>query len=261
MPFARARFTGMTFTPDHPGWLVVPSPNSYAGRKPGSEVCGIVMHFTAAGSGKGTADYFSKKEVSWKEKIVDDQGKTVTVTKTAKVSASSHLVIDRDGTVYQCVRFADRAWHAGPATKWRGESLAKSCNVNDFTIGIEIANWGRLVNGRTYTNKAFTGALFSASDGTEWEAYPDAQIAAVIAVTKVICAKYPVITRADIQGHEQIQSNKSDPGPAFPWTRVLDGVFGDDDDDDTVESLNAIEDDDRRGYYDDDAEMCLVEPK
>ncbi len=82
-------------TPDFPSWLPVPSPNMRSGR-PGP-VTGVVVHFTAAGSGKGTAEYFAKTEVSWQE-----NGET----KTAKVQASAHLVVDRDGTVYQCVTCA-----------------------------------------------------------------------------------------------------------------------------------------------------------
>jgi N-acetyl-anhydromuramyl-L-alanine amidase AmpD len=193
------------------------------------------MHFTAAGSGRATAEYFAKREVSWQEGGV---------TKTAKVSASSHQVIDRDGTCYQCVAMADTAWHAGPATTWQGKPIRG--NANDFTVGIEIANWGELkaspaggyVN---YLGKAFKGQVFTAADGSVWEAYPEPQILAVIGVVKVIVNKYPGIGRGDVLGHEQIQGNKRDPGPAFPWERVLDEVFGDDD----IDALNAAVDDDR----------------
>lgn len=236
---------------DHPSWLAIPSPNFSSGRKANFPVAGLVMHFTAAGSGKGSADYFSKKEVSWVEGGV---------TKTAKVSAASHLVIDRDGTVYQCVSFADRAWHAGPAQLWNGKPTPT--NVNDFTIGIEIANWGKLdklaegsfVN---YLKKPYKGPPpFIDAKGVAWEPYPNTQINAVIAATKVIVSQFPAITRAQVTGHENIQSNKSDPGPAFPWERVLDEVYGDDDE--AAALLNAAEDDDRAGVFmDEKNEMCL----
>jgi N-acetylmuramoyl-L-alanine amidase len=143
----------------------------WPGRK--GPVTGLVMHFTAAGSGKGTADYFAKKEVSWQE-----GGET----KTAKVQASAHIVVDRDGTVYQCVSVEDRAWHAGPATKWKGQPIKG--NANDFTVGIEIANWGKLESKDGYVNylgKPFKGMTHIALDGSVWEAYPEAQIQAVIA--------------------------------------------------------------------------------
>ncbi len=238
-------------TPDHPTWLPVPSPNKHSGRNPKWPVNGLVIHFTAAGSGKGTADYFSKREVSWVE---------AGVTKTAKVSASAHLTIDRDGTVYQSVNFADRAWHAGPATLWKGAKTPT--NVNDFTIGIEIANWGQLLTSNNgylnYLKKPYKGPapFLSTKDGSYWEPYPEAQVNAVIQATKIIISKFPAITRADVTGHENIQSNKKDPGPAWPWEHFLDSVFGDDDE--QVAHLNAAEDDDRAGvYYDEKNEICL----
>lgn len=228
-------------------------------------ITGVVLHFTAAGSGKGTAEYFGMKSYEYKGK-------------TYQVNASSHEVIDRDGTVYQTVRMLDRAWHAGPATLWKGEPLAKGVNVNDFTIGIEIANWGELKPDparpgfyMNYLNRPFTAGLLHHHQGkasprspralppSVWEAYPEAQIASVIQVLKVITHLYPHIKREDILGHEEIQGNKSDPGPAFPWGRVLDTTFGDPDDAEHQDALLVAEDDDRRGHYDENAELCLVD--
>lgn len=223
----------------------------WTGRKPNWPISGLVIHFTAAGSGRGTADYFSKKQVTWTE-----NGQQ----KTAVVQASAHLVIDRDGTTYQCVNFADRAWHAGPATLWNGKPI--KTNANDFTIGIEIANWGQvtmLPNGgyQTYLKTPFKGTPFHrASDNTWWEQYPEAQVNAVIQATKIIVAKFPAITRDQVTGHENIQSNKRDPGPAWPWQHFLDAVYGDHEEHAAL--LNATEDDDRAGIYiDEKNEMCL----
>ena len=237
-------------TPDHPTWLPIPSPNIWPGRKSAWPISGLVIHFTAAGSGKGSADYFSKSEVSWTEGGV---------TKTAKVQASAHLVIDRDGTTYQCVNFADRAWHAGPATLWQGKPI--KTNANDFTIGIEIANWGQLTpeldSFQNYLGKPYKGPQPVADGkGGFWEPYPEAQVNAVIAATKVIVAKYPAITREQVTGHENIQLNKHDPGPAWPWAHFLDAVYGDHEEHAAL--LNAATDDDRAGIYiDEKNEMCL----
>ena len=52
---------------------------------------------------------------------------------------SANIVLDRDGTVFQTVRFGKRAFHAGKSA-WRGIK-----SVNDFSIGNEIANYGPLV--------------------------------------------------------------------------------------------------------------------
>jgi len=228
-------------TPDFSTWIPVPSPNMFTGRKDAFPVSGLVMHFTAAGSGKGTAEYFAKEEVSWTE---NGQVKTV------KVSASAHLVIDRDGTVYQCVNFADRAWHAGPATLWKGKPTPT--NVNDFTIGIELANWGNLTKDPkgigllNYLGKPFNGQAGSFDVGdpkTFWETYPQAQMNAAIQATKVIISKYPAILRENVTGHENIQLNKHDPGPAFPWSEFLNSVYGYDDDE--LDLLNSDNHEDR----------------
>ena len=50
--------------------------------------------------------------------------------KNLKVSA--HLLINRDGVLFQFVPFHNRAWHAGESS-FRGK---KCCN--DFSIGIEL---------------------------------------------------------------------------------------------------------------------------
>jgi N-acetylmuramoyl-L-alanine amidase len=253
----------MSFTPDFPSWLPVgPSPNCFKGRKPGIPVSGLIIHFTAAGSGKGSADYFAKSEVSWTENGV---------VKTAKVQAAAQLVIDRDGTVYQCTPLEDRAWHAGPSTLWKGQPLKPGQNVNDWTIGIEIANWGQLKAGPggsyvNYLGKPFTGQVYVHQDGTQpptyWEAFPETQVQAVIQAAKVLTHKYPAITRDNVLGHRDVDpARKVDPGPAWPMKRFLDAVYGSADDDDHVVALNAAEDDDRRGHYDEAAEMCLVDPK
>lgn len=67
----------------------------------GSTIGRVILHYTTAPEVKGTLAWFAKPE--------------------SKVSA--HYVIDRDGTIYQCVKDSDKAWHA------KGE--------NDNSIGIE----------------------------------------------------------------------------------------------------------------------------
>lgn len=48
---------------------------------------------------------------------------------------SAHLHFRRDGTVVRLVPDQRRAWHAG-SSRWNGAS-----DVNDFSLGWEIANW------------------------------------------------------------------------------------------------------------------------
>ncbi len=54
--------------------------------------------------------------------------------------ASAHLVVHRTGQITQLVAFNRKAWHAGIS------SLNRRAGVNDFSIGIEIVNPGKLTS-------------------------------------------------------------------------------------------------------------------
>lgn len=170
----------------------------------------LVMHFTASGGGGplGDADYFLKPEAR----------------------ASAHIVVGRDGGIRQVVPFNQKAWHAGVSI-WRGRR-----NCNDYSIGIEIDNWGKLVKSadgqiRSWTREVVDSAravsLVHKHERTAclWEAYNDIQLAAVVGITRLILDEYPSI--AEIVGHEDISpGRKTDPGPAFPMSRFVSLVTG-----------------------------------
>lgn len=112
----------------------------------------------------------------------------------AKVSA--HYMIEDNGQVFQLVDEDKRAWHAG-VSEWQGES-----NINSASIGVEIVN-----GGHDWPHK--DGSL---------PAYPDTQIAAVIALCKDIIARHGELT---VLGHSDIApARKIDPGEHFPWQRL-----------------------------------------
>ena len=107
---------------------------------------------------------------------------------------ASHLLIRRDGEVVQFVPFERRAWHAGVST-FRGQSCC-----NDFSIGIEL-------------------------EGTDDTPYTDAQYEQLFPVLGVIMQTYPKITPYRLAGHCDVSpGRKSDPGPAFDWLRLYDGL-------------------------------------
>jgi AmpD protein len=106
----------------------------------------------------------------------------------ADLRVSSHFVIRRDGTLLQFVPCAQRAWHAGVSC-WNGME-----RCNDFSVGIEL-------------------------EGTDDTAYEDAQYATLAALINALRARYPI---EDIVGHSDIApGRKTDPGPAFEWTRLV----------------------------------------
>jgi N-acetyl-anhydromuramoyl-L-alanine amidase len=110
------------------------------------------------------------------------------------MQVSTHLLIRRDGTVMQFVPFHRRAWHAGDS-RFRGRT-----RCNDFSLGIEL-------------------------EGTDEDCYTDVQYKQLAAVIRAICAAYPAMSNRSIAGHCDISpGRKSDPGPAFDWLRLYDGL-------------------------------------
>ena len=105
------------------------------------------------------------------------------------VEVSAHFLIQRTGALLQFVDCGERAWHAGQSSfEGRG-------NCNDFSIGIEL-------------------------EGTDDDPYTDAQYAALAALTKVLISRYPGLSTRRIVGHSDIApGRKTDPGPAFDWSR------------------------------------------
>ena len=103
---------------------------------------------------------------------------------------SSHYIVEEDGTVWQLVDEAHRAFHAG-VSFWRGHSA-----LNERSIGVEIVN-----------------------PGHEWgyRRFPDAQMDAVLALCRGIIARHP-IPSINVVGHSDIAPDrKQDPGELFDW--------------------------------------------
>ncbi len=112
------------------------------------------------------------------------------------LQVSSHLLIRRGGEVVQFVPFGRRAWHAGES-EFRGRT---SCN--DFSIGIEL-------------------------EGDDDTPYTDEQYDCLAMVVTAIIAAYPKISARRIAGHCDVSpGRKTDPGPAFDWLRLYDGLGG-----------------------------------
>lgn len=106
---------------------------------------------------------------------------------------SCHYLVWEDGRVDQLVAEHDRAWHAGRSF-WSGER-----DINAVSIGIEIVNAGH-------------------DDGCP--AYPDAQIAAVVALC-LDCRARRAIARSRVLAHSDVAPDrKIDPGEHFPWATL-----------------------------------------
>jgi len=107
---------------------------------------------------------------------------------------SSHLLIRRNGDVVQFVPFTERAWHAGESC-YRGRQ-----QCNDYSIGIEL-------------------------EGEDETRYDDRQYPVLTALVTALQQAYPHISNRDLVGHCDVApGRKTDPGPAFDWLRLYDGL-------------------------------------
>jgi N-acetylmuramoyl-L-alanine amidase len=150
---------------------------------------------------------------------------------TAKSSISSmrsqglaaHLVIDRDGTIYQCRPFNRTAAHAG-VSRWVDPNTGRLYRgLNSHAIGIELANAGKnrkVIEWAIKNAGAKTIKLRHRNGGPEtlWEVYPEAQLESVFEASKAIVEAYNL---DDLTSHDHISpERKTDVGPAFPLMEI-----------------------------------------
>ena len=108
----------------------------------------------------------------------------------ASLRVSAHAVITRDGAITQYVPFTMRAWHAGVSC-FEGRE-----RCNDFSVGIEL-------------------------EGCDEIPYTEWQYRSLGLLCDVLMRRWPAITRERIVGHCDIAPRrKTDPGPAFDWSRL-----------------------------------------
>lgn len=158
----------------------------------------IVIHYTAGGSADATVRYFASEQAR----------------------ASAHFVVGRDGTIVQQVPCDRAAWHAGKS-HWQGIH-----GLNNHSIGIELANWGKLQRGpdgfasHTGTPVERSQIVLAAhrqepNIEAAWERYPRVQIAAAADIAAALLVALSLPETALI-GHDDIApGRKIDPGPAF----------------------------------------------
>ena len=120
---------------------------------------------------------------------------------------SGHFYIDRDGSLVQFVAPERIAHHV------RG--------LNTHSLGIELVNRGRWPDWFDSRHQAMD------------EPYSEVQLRALEHLLAALCARYPSLQQ--IAGHDQLDreripasdapavlvDRKRDPGPLFPWPRVL----------------------------------------
>lgn len=128
---------------------------------------------------------------------------TLSWLKNSKAQASAHYLVTKGGQIFQLVKDEDTAWHAGIVNKpnW---PLYDGSNPNRYTIGIEH----ECMSGGELTEQQYQATLW---------------------LHKQLVAKHGILVDADhIIGHNRIDrvNRPNDPGPHFPWTRLLADLKG-----------------------------------
>ncbi|MDA8050932.1 MAG: N-acetylmuramoyl-L-alanine amidase [Rhodospirillales bacterium] len=152
------------------------SPNHNA-RPPGIPIDTLVLHYTGMPSAEGALD-----------RLCDSDARV-----------SSHYLLEEDGTLWQIVPEARRAWHAG-ASFWRGQ-----IDINSRSIGVEIVN-----------------------PGHEWgyRTFPPAQMTALVALCRDLLARHSILP-CNVVAHSDIAPDrKQDPGELFDFSFLARNGIG-----------------------------------
>lgn len=165
----------------------------------------LVIHYTGGASGSSSAAWLCNPQAQ----------------------ASAHVVVDRDGTVFQLLPFNQIAWHAG----WSSHNGRQG--LNKYSIGIEIDNAGILQKSGAAFVSSF-GKLIAPEEVVEathrhhitpafWHKYTEVQLEVVEALSRQLVEAYGL---KYLVGHEEISpGRKIDPGPAYPLEALRNKVL------------------------------------
>jgi N-acetylmuramoyl-L-alanine amidase len=177
----------------------------------------IIMHYTTGTEMASTINTFTNPP------------------KDSSSGVSTHLLVGRDGSVVQFLRFDQIAYHCG-FSWWEQQS-----NLNTSSIGIELANAGSLIRkDNTWQRKNkmiipdeevqqheyWKGPVpDDKSKLPGWQKFTDVQLAVALKIVQALVEKYPSIK--EILGHDEVNlALRQDPGPLLPreeWRKILFG--------------------------------------
>lgn len=184
----------MKITPDH--WIEDVKRDVITGGGPMKTRRCLVIHFTSGASAKSSI------------RSMRDKG------------LCAHLVIDRDGTIYQCRAFDRTAAHAGKSRWVDPNTGTRYGTANAYAIGIELANAGDDVAlAKRWTKLPLVTLKHkNESKAKQWEQYPEAQMATLFELAMVLVDRYKL---DDLVGHDDIApERKNDPGPCLPMAAL-----------------------------------------
>jgi N-acetylmuramoyl-L-alanine amidase len=190
-----------------PDVVYSPSPNM-GGKFNMKEMDTLVIHYTGGSSARSSVAHLCR----------------------ASSKASAHLVIGRDGSVFQLIPFNTVAWHAGQSS-WEGRT-----GFNLYSIGIELDNAGALNQtqgsfvswfGRTYPpSEVLIATHHNETSPRAWHTYTELQMAKLEEISRLLIDTYQI---KHVLGHDEISpGRKQDPGPAFPMDKFRQKMLTED---------------------------------
>lgn len=227
---------------DEEGWLVAQDGDPAVVRYPTVRrgplavpaPLGIVWHWTGGRGGRGFGEMLARRAQTYRRGI--DR------------AASWHVLIAKDGAIYQSAPFWVGTWHVGRPGVLAGRRFA---NINRATVGCELENAGRLRNlgDRFYCWPFWSNpgapaherrpdprcavdasrAMAVPGEGT-FDDFPPAQVASAARMLAALVARFGWSRQASAYGHDDFDGlRKEDPGPLWKRQRlpgVLDEIFG-----------------------------------
>lgn len=226
---------------DQEGWLLTEDGDPAVVRHPTVRTyplvvpmpLGIVWHWTGGRGGPGYAERLAIR--------------TRTYRRGVDRAASWHVLVARDGSIYQSAPFSVGTWHVGRPGVIDGRRFE---NINRATVGCELENAGRLrkLGERFYCWPYWSNpgaprqerrpdprcavdvgrAVVVPGQGT-FDAFTPEQEAAAARLLAALIAQFGWTRDACVHGHREFTTNKEDPGPLWSGIvlpRVLDTIFG-----------------------------------
>lgn len=225
---------------DH-GWLVgaagapivkrFPTVRTYALATPAP--LGVVWHTTDERGGPGTSEAMARRVQTFRTGV--DR------------PASWHLLVSREGAVYQSAPFTVGTWHVGVGGVIAGRRFP---NINHATVGIELENAGRLkrLGALAYCWPYYVDPRAPATQRRPdpacalpleravatplglFDGFTPAQEESAALILRALVARYGWTREVCTYSHVDFDpEHREDPGPIWKQTvlpRVLDRIFG-----------------------------------
>lgn len=189
---------------------------------------GIILHYTAGNSFKGSVDWLCRPSFNTKAgaHVVIARGREAWADKAV---IKGGIVDSLPTSVVQIRLPSQTAWHSTWANEWAiGIELASCGEIRKNAQGVWVGP-----NGDWSEKVSDTSTMYEAGERT-WQGFTEAQMRTAIRVMQFYQALFPNISPENVVGHENVQGvrtperlgcDKRDLGIAVDWWGIKGAVF------------------------------------